>query len=54
MTMMYTLHPFVGDCRVVFDWLKSALPRPKGTALAASAGQKNSKRSSGADRSHAV
>jgi hypothetical protein len=38
MTMMYTIHPFVGDCSVVFDWLKSALPLPKGTGLAASAG----------------
>ena len=29
MTTMYTLHHFVGDCSVVSDWLKSALPRPK-------------------------
>jgi hypothetical protein len=38
MTMMRTIHQFVGDCSVVFDWLKSALPLPKGTGLAASAG----------------
>jgi hypothetical protein len=37
---MYTIHQFVGDCSVVFDWLKSALLLPKGTGLAASAGQR--------------
>jgi hypothetical protein len=29
MIMMYTLHQFVGNCSVVFDWLKPALPRPE-------------------------